>query len=363
MAKPPPNERIPTEKWFRRDQRPPEPDLPIPRLKAEVPAGAPPAAALIADRTAAAFAGWPILNLRLLGSLRGNHAFGNNPGRWARQHLGEVIDQLCICGGDRCRYPDCPAGMLLGRHGKGPRPEGEAWAPFVLRPIDLPTGKVRERTNLKMEIVLAGDEAVNQAPRLIRALGDLPEPAPHAPTITWSTIQALVLGDEGELRWRKVDLGGEAPLLPLERLAEPKIRRGRLMLTFLTPTPLSRQGEEGDPTAELSLIVDRMTRSMGAWMGRTGHKGPRLPVDDLLRAAGEATISADNSRILEIPASLLGASGSRDEDDGVVARVPALTGSITWRGEFSALAPLLRAAQILGMGPGRQHGLGQITIR
>lgn len=360
MAKPPP-ERVPTEKWFRWEQRPPLPDLPVPQLKAFVPEGAPPAAALIADRTAQALAGWPILSLRLLGSMRGNQAFGNNPGRWARAHLGEVIDAYCICKGDRCRYDDCPAGQLMGRHATEGRAEGEAWAPLVVRATDLPTGKVTERTSLKMEVVLAGEESINQAPMLIHALQDLPPPPPKAPVVTWSTIQALVLGDEGELRFRKVDLSGPPPLLQLEQLAEPKVRRTRLTMTFLTATPMSRLGEEGQPTADLPLIVDRMTRSMGAWMGRTGHKGPRLPVDDLLRAAAEATISSDNSRIVEIPAAMMGAAGAREP--GSTARVPALTGSITWTGEFTAIAPLLRAAHHLGMGPGRQHGLGQIVIR
>jgi len=360
MSKPP-DERIKTEKWFRWEQTPPEPNRPVPLLKAQVPAGAPPEAALIADQTATALADWPILSLRLLGTMNGSQTFGNNPGRWARGHLGEVIDRFCICAGDRCRYPDCPAGHLLGRHGTDGKPDGEAWSPMVIRAIDMPTGKVTERTSLKLEVVFAGEEAINQVPLLIEALKDLPKPPPRTPVVSWSTVQALVLGNEDELRWRKVDLSQPPPVLRLERLTEPKVRRTRLTLTFLSATPMSRLGEEGRPTADLPLIVDRMTRSMGAWMGRTGHKGPRLPVDDLLRSAGEAKISADNTRIVEIPAAMMGASGSRDED--TAGRVPALTGSITWTGEFTALAPLLRVAHHLGMGPGRQHGLGQIAIR
>ncbi|MCP4871207.1 MAG: hypothetical protein GY898_21060 [Proteobacteria bacterium] len=357
----PSDERVKTHKWFRWQQRPPEPDLPVPDLKAFVPEGAPPAAALIADRTAQALAGWPILSLRLLGTMKGNQAFGSNPGKWARAHLGDVIDPFCICPGDRCRFDDCPAGQLMGRHATEGRPEGEAWAPLVVRANDMPTGKVSERTSLKMEVVLAGEQSINQAPMFIEALKDLPPPPPKAPVVSWSTVQALVLGDEGELRFRKVDMSGPPPLLHLERLAEPKVRRTRLTMTFLTATPLSRMGEEGRPTADLTLIVDRMTRSMGAWMGRTGHKGPRLPVDDLLRSAAAATISSDNSRVIEIPAGMMGAAGARDAASA--GRVPALTGSITWKGEFTALAPLLRAAHHLGMGPGRQHGLGQIVIR
>ncbi len=358
---PKPDERVRTHKWLRTD-RAPEAAQPAPLLKARVPAGAPADAGRIADATVAALAGWPIVVFRAIGVMKGRESFGRTPGRWARRHVGEAIDRFCICRGPRCRYDDCPAGHLLGRHGKGgPTVDGEAWAPLTIRPADLPQGKVSERTNLKMEIVLAGDTAVGAGPTLVEALRDPPPPeGPRAPTVTWSTIQTLVLGDEDELRWKKVDLDGPPPLLPLERLAEPRVRRTRLTLTFLTPAPMSRMGEAGVPTADLSLIVDRMTRSLGAWMGRTGHKGPRLPVDDLLRVAAEATLSADNSRVVELPAAMLGAATGKEAAGD---RVPGLTGSITWTGDFSALAPLLRAVHHLGMGPGRHHGLGQIAIR
>jgi len=157
------------------------------------------------------------------------------------------------------------------------------------------------------------------------------------------------------------DDGGAVPPLPLDLLNEPRIRKGRLTLTFLSPTPLVRRLERGVVVPELPLVIDRITRGMGAWMGRTGHKGPRLPVDDLLRVAAAAKLVADNTRTVEIPSRLLGAQGNEEEDEE--ARVPSLMGSITWKGDFSGLSPLLRAVHHLGMGPGKQYGLGEINVR
>jgi len=94
-----------------------------------------------------------------------------------------------------------------------------------------------------------------------------------------------------------------------------------------------------------------------------------LPVDDILRAAGGVKVSADHRRTLLVPDVLLAAPGARafrpmeregsETSDGTTA----LIGSITWSGDFSGLLPLFRAVQYLGMGPGRQHGLGQVAFR
>jgi len=180
-------------------------------------------------------------------------------------------------------------------------------------------------------------------------------------------VQALALDADGELRWKTVDPDAATPpLISIGELGEPKLRPKRLTMTFLTATPVARQGERGTPSDELALVLDRMTRSLGAWMGRTGHRGPRLPVDDILRTATGSKVSADHRRTLQVPDVLLAAPGAREfnpvarqESDGTTA----LTGSVTWTGDFAGIAPLLRAVSYLGMGPGRQHGLGQVAFR
>ena len=349
-----------THKWLRTD-RPPEATPLLPELHARIPGGVAPEAAELAHAIRAALVGWPIVILRVVGRVEGRLQLGRHPGRWVRAEIGRIVDErMCICDGPRCTRDDCWAGSLLGRHGKGPKPEGEAWAPFTVRAAEMPEGNITERGNIKFELVFAGWSAIEQIPSLVRALQDPPPPPYGAGTITWTAIHALRVDEDGDPRWKKVDLDGPPPLFPLDRVSEPRVRRGRLTLTFLTATPIALQGEQGTPTAELSLVVDRMSRSFGAWMGRTGHRGPRLPVEGMLKAAAAATLAADNSRPVEVPGMLLGAAGSREDMD---ARTASLIGSITWKGDFSGLAPLLVAAHYIGMGPGRQHALGQIVIR
>ena len=96
-------------------------------------------------------------------------------------------------------------------------------------------------------------------------------------------------------------------------------------------------------------------------MGRTGHRGPRIPVDDCLRAVGAAELKADHTRVVDIPDQLLGADGSRKDEPP--ERSDALIGSATWTGQFRGIEPLLRLIHYVGMGPGRQHGLGDIVVR
>lgn len=325
-----------------------------------MPGGAPPPAEQLAEACRQALAGWPIVLLKMVVRIDGRTDLGRHPARWIRRHLLEAVDHgLCRCSGNRCTYDDCPGNRLLGRHGKNPGPDGEAWAPFVVRAADTMQGRIDERASLSFELVLAGEKSVSELPALLRALQSPPPPLPRAARVTWATVQALRLQD-GELVWRKVDPEAPLPLLPLDQLTRPVVRPGRLTLSFLTATPMGRQGERGEPTADFSLVVDRLSRSLGAWMGRTGHRGPRLPVDDLLRLAANAKLTADHSRVLALPGAMLGAAGSREEGDD---RTPSLLGSITWTGDFRGLAPVLRAGHYLGMGPGRQHGLGQISVR
>ena len=346
-------------KWVRRRQQP-EPDEGPEPLSANVPGGAPPHHRVLADACCAALADWPVVLLRLVARIDGQADLGRHPARWVRRELVATVDDLlCSCPGNRCTSDRCRANRLLGRHGKGPAPDGEAWAPFVIRAADTMQGKISERGSLTFELVLAGQNSVAELPGLVRALQAPREPRPHVARVTWSAVHALRQRD-GELVWRKVAPAAELPLMPLDRITRPVVRPGRLTLSFLSATPMGRQGEQGRPTPDFSLVMDRLSRSLGAWMGRTGHRGPRLPVDDLLRAAGAATLVADHSRVLSLPGGLLGAAGARSEGDD---RTESLLGSITWTGDFRGLAPVLRAGHYLGMGPGRQHGLGQISVR
>ena len=344
----------------RRTQPEPEPEPDPGQLEAHVPGGAPPPHEQLLEACRTALVGWPVVFLRIVVRIEGRTDLGRHPARWVRRELLAALDHgLCSCDGRRCTGDGCRANRLLGRHGKGPSPDGEAWAPFVIRAADSMQGKIEERESLTFELVLAGRNSVAELPGLVAALRSPPPLVPGAPRLTWSAIHALRL-DGDERVWRRVDPEAEPPLLPLDELTRPVVRPGRLTLSFLSPTPMGRQGEQGRPTADFTLVMDRMSRSLGAWMGRTGHRGPRLPVDDLLRAAAGARLAADHSRVLSLSSMLLGASGSRDEGDD---RTPSLLGSITWTGDFRGLGPVLRAAHYLGMGPGRQHGLGQISIR
>lgn len=361
-----------THRWFRMREGQaaanPREERPETKLRAKVPRGDRVEDGQLQEQIRAALEGWPIVVLRLVGKVEGESVrVGRHPARWVRKDLVGIVDQiLCTCPGLRCTEPRCTSNRLLGRHGKQGKADGEAWAPFVIRAADTAGGTIRQGRPITVEVVLAGD-ATREIPRLLEALNAPGQPYDVHP-VRWGTVHALVLDDEAELRWRKVDPDAASPpLLPLTRLTEPRLRPSRLTMTFLTATPMARQGERGEPSAELSLVLDRMTRSLGAWMGRTGHRGPRLPVDDILRAANGSKLRSDDRRNLQVPDSLLSAPGARDGGSRPpsieVQGTTALLGSITWTGDFAGLAPLLRAVQYLGMGPGRQHGLGQVAFR
>jgi hypothetical protein len=358
-----------THKWRRREgaetpHAPPEPRV----LHAYVPGGEAHDPARVRAAVEAALRDWPVALIRLVGKLEDRAKTGRHPGRWLRTRIGWDVDKrLCDCDAPRCTRASCTAWRLLGRHGHGRATDAEGFSPFVLRASSIPETSADKGAELRCEVVLAGAEATSAAPRLLDALLDPPDPPPGEPGIDWRWAHALCLDGGGELRWQRVDgeggglpPGSALPLLPLDRLPEPRVRAGRLTLSFLSATPIVLRGESGQPSADLSFVVDRMTRSLGAWMGRTGHHGPRLPVDDLLRAAASARVAADHHRIVEIPTRMLGLEGVQAQEE---ERTPSMTGAITWTGDFEALAPLLRAVHYVGMGPGRQWGLGELGVR
>ncbi|MBJ93643.1 MAG: hypothetical protein CMP23_04125 [Rickettsiales bacterium] len=352
-----------THRWYK-NQRPggrrePEPE----RLRVRVPQGKVEDPARVAEATREALKGWPVVVLKLVGTPDESFRIGRHPGRWLRKYIGHCIDsELCSCQGPRCILPECKAHRLIGRHAVSTKPDGEAWAPWVIRAAGTATGSIKKGQPIRCELVFAGAESVAVLPDFLRMLRGQPQAPPREPNVDWGTIQNLVLDADGEGRWRKSEPESIASaLLPLERLTEPALRPRRLVVTFLSTTPLGRREETGIPSGNLPLFIDRVGRSMGAWMGRTSHRGPRLPIDDLLRCASEATLVADNTNLVRVTSALLGAAGSQTADGPI--DVPALLGSMTFKGDLSGLAPLLRAASYLGLGPGRQHGLGQIALR
>lgn len=350
------DEKPRTHKWVRRDGVVRRPVREPQALRARVPGGEAPESEQLADSIRAALAGWPIVVLRVVSHCRKAARMGRHPGRWVRTQVGIVIDEGLGAGdGERCTDPRTPAYKLLGRHGLGAKPDGEAWSPLVLRTASIEEGEHPPGSHITFEVVLAGKDATAEAPSLVAGFYDPPE----AFALEISTVQALLLDDDGEPRWRKLPANPtEIPLVAMDRLSEPRVRSGRMVLNFASATPMARQGEEGLVNAQFSLVADRMCRSFGAWMGRTAHKGPRMPVDDILRTAATVETINDTTRLVEIPVRLLAAEGVHTDD-----RVPALLGSATYRGDFTGMAPLFRAAFWLGMGPGRQHGLGQLTFR
>ncbi|HCP48387.1 MAG TPA: hypothetical protein DIU15_20280 [Deltaproteobacteria bacterium] len=352
-----------THRWFRREQPASTARREDHPVTVQAPSGSAPDPEALQEQICAALAGWPVATLKLVGSLEEKGKIPRPPGRFLRAVLGHLVDTtLCTCRGYRCTSRSCIGHQLLGRRARGPDVDGEAWSPLAVRASNTKTGVCQKGGRIGAELLFVGHEAVRQLPRLIEVLRDPPPPPEQHPPITWNTVQYLQLDEDRELRWRKAsEDGGGVPPLALDLLTEPRVRKGRLTLTFLSPTPLVRRLERGVVVPELPLVIDRMTRGMGAWMGRTGHKGPRLPVDDLLRVASAAQLGADNTRTVDIPGRLLGAQGNEPEDDE--SRVPSLMGSITWKGDFSGLAPLLRAVNQLGMGPGKQYGLGEVNVR
>ncbi len=351
-----------THRWYK-NQRPSAREPEPARLRVRVPEGEVADHEQVAEATREALAHWPIVVIKLVGTASESIRVGRHPGRWLRKHIGHSIDaSLCSCQGPRCILPDCKANRLIGRHAVSSKPDGEAWAPLVVRAAGTDTGKVKAGQPIRCELVFAGKQSISVLPDFIEMLQGEPEAPPMEPAVRWNAIQHLILDEDGEPAWRKSNRETiPSALLPLERLVEPVVRPSRLVVTFLSSTPMGRRHETGLPSADLTLLVDRMGRSLGAWMGRTAHKGPRLPIDDLIRCAAGASLVADNTTVVRVTSSLLGAAGSQDEEGPI--EVPALLGSMTFKGHFLGLAPLLRACTYLGMGPGRQHGLGQITLR
>ena len=357
------NDRPRTHRWYKNqrpgDRREPE----APPLRVRVPPGEVADQEQVAEGTREALMNWPVVVLKLVGTADEGVRIGRHPGRWLRKHIGHSIDaSLCSCQGPRCVLPDCKANRLIGRHAVSTKPDGEAWAPMVVRAAGTATGKIKAGQPIRCELVFAGAKSIAVLPDFVETLRGDPEAPPLEPSISWTTVQHMVLNDDGDPAWRtsSAETLPDA-LLPLERLTDPTVRPTRLMVTFLSSTPMGRRHETGLPSADLTLLVDRMGRSLGAWMGRTSHQGPRLPIDDLIRCAAGATLVADHTTIVPVTSALLGAAGSQEEEGPI--QVPALLGSMTFKGDFRGLAPLLRAVTYLGMGPGRQHGLGQISIR
>ncbi len=356
------DDRPRTHKWVRRPGEPRKaPATPL-QLRVRVPEGDVPDADALAEGMREALRDWPVVILRVVGHADGPLKLGHHPGRWVRTRLGGVIDDVLDGGSSpRITNPNSPAHRLLGRHGRGNKPDGEAWAPFVVRADGMPSALGDNGGDVRFELVMAGQKAVSEVPALVAALRAGHPPPPGEPNIDWRTIQALQLDEDGEPRWKSVPQDATSVTkVALDRITEPRVRKGRLVMAFLSATPLARRGDVGNVHADFSLVMDRLCRSMGAWMGRTSHRGPRIPVDDALRAAAAIEMVNDGSRLVEVPTRLIAAEGAQV---GPEDRVGALTGVVTWRGDFRGLAPLLRAAHWVGMGPGRQHGLGQILIR
>jgi hypothetical protein len=176
--------------------------------------------------------------------------------------------------------------------------------------------------------------------------------------IDWRTIQYIEADEDKEPRWRTAKkVESETMLLPLDRVTEPRFRAGRLMWTFVSPTTMNLHGELGVPHGGFPLVVDRAGRSLATWMHRTGHSGPRLPADDLLRSARNVETRADHTRGIELAAQSIG--GGEEGPEQVIG----LLGSITWKGDFAPFERLLRAVHYVGMGPARAHGFGEVELR
>lgn len=356
------DDRPRTHKWVRRPGEPRKAPPTPPDLQVHVPAGDAPDAEELAEAMRLALKDWPIVILRVVGHADGKLKLGPHPGRWVRTRLGGIIDAVLDGGGSpRITNPNSPAHRLLGRHGRGKQPDGEAWSPFVVRADGMPEALGENGGDLRFELVIAGQKAVSEVPGFVAALRSGHPAPPGEPEIEWRTIQALQLDEDGDPRWKTVPVGAHSvTTVALDRISEPRVRKGRLVFAFLSATPLARRGDVGDVHPNCALVMDRLCRSMGAWMGRTSHRAPRIPVDDALRAAATIELVSDGTRSVDVPTRLIAAEGAQvDAED----RVEALTGVVTYRGDFVGLAPLLRAAHWVGMGPGRQHGLGQILIR
>ncbi len=355
----------PKTRTWRRSDAPPTVEGPKSRIVVEVPEGPAPDPEDLARRVRASLAGWPVVVLRVVGKTTERVAPGSWKGRWLRGQMGLLVDASV--------HPDA-ARILLGPHEQGTRISGGAWAPIALRSSALDDGRLAEGTDVRAEVVLHG-RAAHHAGQMVSALMEpsldrLFEPC----QVQWTTVQHLTCDGDGDLRWRKCSPGAHPTFLPLEQIKEPKVRKSRLMITMQSPAAIAQRGEFGEPWPELPVLVDRMGRTMSTWLKRSKHRGPLLPDADLLRAAAQARLVANHTRAVQLPPNMVGAESPPPPRRGPGRKAPpppttpqervaGLVGSATWTGSFEGLAPLLRAAAWIGMGPGRQNGLGELSVR
>ena len=355
MKKDTPKAELPrTHRWRRTDAPPPRPrDEVIALLPVLVPPDAPAPAADVEEAVTRALAGWPIVHLRLVGTVVEAGNVGNLRGRWLRGQILRAADSLCRCRGEVCDHAQCPSTRLLGPHERDGKLAGHPWAPWALRPGETHNNKVKQGEAVRCDLVFAGEEATVLVGELAAALLDY-DPPVGEPSILWKHSRAMVQVG-GELCWRNLD-PGPPPRLALDELEEPRTRSGRLTLSFAAPAIVSRRGELGVAWASLPLLIDRATRTLSTWMQSTHHHGPPLPLDDLLRYAAAASVQADNVVPGRLPAGVIDRHSMPGED------VATWGGAATWTGDFVALGALLRAASHVGVGPGRHHGLGELSV-
>jgi hypothetical protein len=323
----------------------------------DVPQGDAPPAEVLAERIRASLRGWPVVVLKASGTLNGKGKPGPWRGLWLRSQIGEIVD----------RTLSRDAGLaLLGAHTPG-RVVGGAWAPIALRTSTLGDERLKADGDVRVEIVLTG-RAAHASGELIRALlspagGLAQEPG----FVRWERVQHLVCEDGRDARWRKCAPSVAATLVPMDRLTEPKVRKRRVLVNFQSPAVIARKDEVGVPWPDFVVLVDRIGRTLSTLLKRSKHEGPRLPDEDLLRVAATATLVQNHTRIVQVPGSLVGAEPPRMDRRMTTPppeeQVASLAGSATFSGDFTALQPLLQAASWIGMGPGRQNGLGEIAVR
>jgi hypothetical protein len=323
-------------------------------FRVAVPLAPPLPAADVEEAVTRALRGWPIVHLRLVGKVAERGSVGTQRGRWLRQQILRAAGALCECRGEVCDHPRCPLTQVLGPHEKVEKMAGHPWAPWALLAGEGHEAKVEAGTPVRCGVVLAGEAATSRADQLVQAMRDYDPPA-GTPAILWEHGQAMVQ-EGGELRWRNLE-GGPVPWLALDELEEPRTRSGRLTLACPQPAIFSRPREPGVAHADLPLFIDRLSRTLATWMEHTGHQGPPLPTPSLLGWAAQATLQSDHGVAGRLPAGLI----DRHALPGV--DVATWSGAATWTGDFSALGALLRAGAHVGLGPGRHHGLGELSLR
>lgn len=338
----PADNRVPTHRWRKADGLPSPHDVDG-APKYQLPEGDPPPVDELEENTRRALHGWPVAVLRLVGTAQDRHSLGRSPGRWLRAALLEAT------------Y-DTPAAPLLSGQDRQ-RGQDTGWGPLALHAAQMEGGRLSDGDDVRCEVVLAGRRALHLGAALVEALEAPPDPDAK---VHWTTVRQMVADEDGELMWRRIPPRSRLQPLALDQLQDPPLRRQRLMVQFPNGASLGRTAAV---LPDLSLIVDRMGRTLVEWMRRTGHDGPLLPVDDLVRATRGANAAANHTQLLHLPVVLLGeeppAPGATVDEQ----KAPLLAGSATWTGDFSGLGPLLRAAAVVGVGPGREYGLGETALR